>query len=82
MGFARRVAEYNITVNAVAPGTTETDIIKQLPSEQIEAVKKMIPLKRLGRPEEIAEVVTFLASQSAGFITGAVVDVNGGMFMG
>jgi 3-oxoacyl-[acyl-carrier protein] reductase len=82
MGFARRVAEYNITVNAVAPGTTETDIIKQLPADKIEKVKELIPLKRMGKPEEIAEVVIFLASEGAGFMTGAVLDVNGGMFMG
>lgn len=82
MAVARRVAEYNITVNAVAPGTTETDIIKQLSDEQIESLKQTIPLKRLGRPENIAEVVAFLASDAAEFITGAVIDVNGGMFMG
>jgi 3-oxoacyl-[acyl-carrier protein] reductase len=82
MGFARRVAEYNITVNAVAPGTTETDIIKQLPADKIEKVKELIPLKRMGKPEEIAEAVIFLASEGAGFMTGAVLDVNGGMFMG
>lgn len=82
MAVARRVAEYNITVNAVAPGTTETDIIKQLSNEQIETLKQSIPLKRIGRPENIAEVVAFLVSDAADFITGAVIDVNGGMFMG
>lgn len=82
MAIARRVAEYNITVNAVAPGTTETDIIKQLSDEQIETLRQTIPLKRLGKPENIAEVVVFLASDAADFITGSVIDVNGGMFMG
>lgn len=82
MAVARRVAEFNITVNAVAPGTTETDIIKQFSGEKLEALKQTIPLKRLGKPENIAEVVAFLASDAADFITGAVIDVNGGMFMG
>jgi len=82
MSFARRVAEYNITVNAVAPGTTETEIIKQMSEERIAKLKELIPMKRLGKPENTAEVVCFLASDAAEFITGAVIDVNGGMFMG
>ncbi len=82
MGFARRVAEYNITVNAIAPGTTESDILKQFTHEQIEMLKNQIPLKRLGSPEKIGKLVAFLASDHADFITGAVIDINGGMFMG
>jgi NAD(P)-dependent dehydrogenase (short-subunit alcohol dehydrogenase family) len=82
MGVARRVAQYNITVNAVAPGTTQTDILKQLSSEQIDELAQTIPMKRLGKPENIAGVVAFLASDAAEYITGAVIDVNGGMFMG
>lgn len=82
MGMARRVAEFNITVNAVAPGTTESEIIKQFSAEQQEALIQMIPLKRLGKTRNIADVVTFLASDRADFITGATIDVNGGMFMG
>lgn len=82
MGFARRVAEYNITVNAVAPGITESEILKQFTPEQIEALKSQIPLKRLGSPEKIGELVAFLASDHADYITGAVIDINGGMFMG
>ena len=82
MALARRVAEFNITVNAVAPGTTESEIIKQISQEKLDAIKESIPLKRLGKPENIAEVVAFLASEEAEFITGAVIDVNGGMFMG
>lgn len=82
MGFARRVAEYNITVNAIAPGTTESDILKHFTHEQIEMLKNQIPLKRLGSPEKIGELVAFLASDHADFITGAVIDINGGMFMG
>lgn len=82
MSFARKVAEYNITVNAVAPGTTETDIIKAFSEERLASLRSLVPLKRLGKPENIAEVVAFLASDAAEFITGAVIDVNGGMFMG
>ena len=82
MAFARRIAEYNITVNAVAPGTTESEIIRQISPENIEDLKQTIPMKRLGKPENIAEVVAFLASDASEFITGAVIDVNGGIFMG
>lgn len=82
MAVARRVAEFDITVNAVAPGTIETDIIKQLTDESIEMLKKTIPLKRFGKPENVAETVAFLASDKADFITGAVIDINGGIFMG
>ena len=82
MCFARQVAQHNITVNAVAPGTTKTEIIKTLPEDKIEAIKAMIPMGRLGKPENTADVVTFLASDKAEYITGAVIDVNGGIFMG
>lgn len=82
MGFARRVAEFNITVNAVAPGTTESEIIKKFSPESIETLRQTIPMKRLGKPENIADVVAFLASDASSFMTGAVIDVNGGLFMG
>lgn len=81
-GMARRIAEHNITVNAVAPGTTESDIIKQFSEEQKDKLRSMIPLGRLGAVEDIADLVLFLSSDLAGFITGAVVDINGGMYMG
>lgn len=80
--LARKVAGNGITVNAVAPGTTETDIIKGFSAEQMAAINAAIPVGRLGKPEEIAETVAFLASDAAAFITGAVIDVNGGMYMG
>lgn len=81
-GMARRVAEYNITVNTVAPGTTESDIIKQFSDEAKEKLKELIPLGRLGKTQDIANLVLFLSSELAGFITGAVIDINGGMYMG
>jgi NAD(P)-dependent dehydrogenase (short-subunit alcohol dehydrogenase family) len=80
--LARSVARDGITVNAVAPGTTETDILKGFTAEQMAAINEAIPVGRLGRPEEIAAMVAFLASDAAAFITGAVIDVNGGMYMG
>ena len=80
--LARKVARNGITVNAVAPGTTETDILKMYSDEEIAAQKNAILVGRLGKPEEIADTVAFLASDSAAFITGAVIDINGGMYMG
>ena len=82
MCFARQVAQYDVTVNAVAPGTTETDIIKKIPDDKITDLKSLIPMGRLGKPENTADVVAFLASEKSEYITGAVIDVNGGIFMG
>jgi len=81
-GLATRVAEFGITVNAIAPGTTESDIIKQFSAEAKEDLKKMIPLGRLGATADIANLALFLASDISGFITGAVIDINGGMYLG
>ena len=80
--LARKVARDRITVNAVVPGTTETDIIKGFTADEMVAINNSIPLGRLGKPEEIAETVAFLASDSAAFITGAVININGGIYMG
>jgi len=81
-GFARRLADRNINVNAIAPGPTETDILKAFTEEKKEELRQSIPLKKLGKTNDIANAVIFLASEKAKFITGAVLDVNGGMFMG
>lgn len=81
-GFANRLAGENINVNAIAPGTTATDILKAIPAEKIAELKASMPLKRFGTPHDIANAVVFLASSKASFITGAVLDVNGGMFVG
>lgn len=80
--MARKVGGHNVTVNAVAPGTTESDIIKQFSAERMAQLLSIIPLGRLGKPENTADLVAFLASDKAEWITGAVIDVNGGMFMG
>ena len=79
--LAREIGSRNITVNAVAPGFIETDMTRQLPDAQKEALLKQIPLGRLGRAEEIAQAVAFLASSQAGYITGTTLHVNGGMYM-
>ncbi len=79
--LAREVAARNITVNAVAPGYVETDINENLPEEAKAAILQLTPLSRFGQPEEIAYAVSFLASERAGFITGQVVGVDGGMAM-
>jgi 3-oxoacyl-[acyl-carrier protein] reductase len=79
--LAQEVASRNITVNAVAPGFIETDMTAKLPPEVREKMLATIPLKRYGKPEDIAAVVKFLASEEAAYITGQVIGVNGGMYM-
>ncbi len=79
--LAREVGSRNITVNTVSPGFIETDMTRALPEQQQSFLREQIPLARLGQPEEIAAVVAFLASAAAGYITGEVLHVNGGMYM-
>ena len=80
--LAQEVGSRNITVNTVAPGFVDTDMTKALPEAQREALLGRVPLGRLGTPEDIAEAVAFLAGPRAGYITGATLHVNGGMYMG
>jgi 3-oxoacyl-[acyl-carrier protein] reductase len=84
-GFTRALAKElgsrNITVNTVAPGFIDTDMTKDLPEASKESMLTQIPLARLGVPEEIAAVVSFLAGDAAGYITGETIHVNGGMYM-
>ena len=79
--LAREVGSRSITVNSVAPGFIDTDMTRELPEAQREALLTQIPLGRLGQAEEIAKVVGFLASDGAAYVTGATVPVNGGMYM-
>ncbi len=76
--LARELGNYNIRVTAVAPGITETDMVKALPKEMIEPLIKMIPLRRVGEPQDIANAFVFLASDAAKYITGAILPVDGG----
>jgi 3-oxoacyl-[acyl-carrier protein] reductase len=78
---ARELAGRNITVNAVAPGFIETDMTAALPEKVVGAMLEQIPLKTLGQSEDIAAAVSFLAGPGAGYITGQVLGVNGGMYM-
>jgi 3-oxoacyl-[acyl-carrier protein] reductase len=82
MAVAREVGSRNITCNAVAPGFIETAMTSSLSDELKQSALKVIPLGRVGTPEEVANCVAFLASEEAGYITGHVLNVNGGMLMG
>lgn len=77
--MAKELAARGIQVNAVAPGFTETAMTDSLPTEYKETIKKQIPLNRFGKPEDIANAVSFLASEQADYITGQVISVCGGM---
>ncbi|MDU8502671.1 3-oxoacyl-ACP reductase FabG [Pseudomonas syringae] len=79
--LAREVGSRAVTVNSVAPGFIDTDMTRELPEAQRESLITQIPLGRLGQAEEIAHVVAFLASEGAGYVTGATIPVNGGMYM-
>ena len=75
--LAQEIGKKNVTVNAVAPGFIRTDMTKDLNENEL---KSLIPLNRFGLPEEVAEVVCFLASEKASYITGEVISVNGGLY--
>jgi 3-oxoacyl-[acyl-carrier protein] reductase len=78
---ARELAKKNVTANCVAPGFIDTEMSRKLPEPVIEAAKQLIPMKRMGSVEEVARAVAFLASDEAGYITGQVLCVDGGMAM-
>jgi 3-oxoacyl-[acyl-carrier protein] reductase len=79
--LARELGSRNITVNCVAPGFIDTDMTRALSEEQKQALLGQIPLGRLGTPHDVAAAVAYLASPAAGYVTGAVLHVNGGMYM-
>lgn len=75
--LAQEIAARKVTVNAVAPGFIETDMTKDLPTEDL---KKMVPMGRFGKADEVANLVSFLASENASYITGEVISINGGLY--
>ena len=79
--LAREIGSRNITVNCVAPGFIDTDMTRALPEASRKALLEQIPLGRLGAPEDVAAAVAYLASPGAGYVTGTVLHVNGGMYM-
>jgi 3-oxoacyl-[acyl-carrier protein] reductase len=79
--FARHLAPHNILVNCIAPGTVNTQLMTNLPKASLDLAVSQVPLKRLADPAEIAQVVVFLASDQASYMTGATLDVNGGAIM-
>jgi 3-oxoacyl-[acyl-carrier protein] reductase len=79
--LARELGSRNITVNCVAPGFIDTDMTGKLTEAQREALLSQVPLKRLGRPDEVAAGVTYLLSDQAAYVTGITLDINGGMYM-
>lgn len=81
ISLARELGPHGIRVNAIAPGVTNTDMVKVLPKEQIEPVKQMIPLKRIGEPEDVANAVLFLASDMASYVSGEILYCDGATFM-
>jgi 3-oxoacyl-[acyl-carrier protein] reductase len=74
--LAREVAKRGVTVNAIAPGLIETDMMADV---RLEEALKLVPMRRMGQPSEVAKLVAFLASDDAGYITGQVIGINGGM---
>ncbi|MDP1646802.1 MAG: acetoacetyl-CoA reductase [Rubrivivax sp.] len=82
MALAQEVASKGVTVNTVAPGYIGTDMVRAIKPEVLEKIIATIPVKRLGRPEEIASIVAWLAGEDSGFTTGAELSCNGGLHMG
>jgi 3-oxoacyl-[acyl-carrier protein] reductase len=79
--WAKELSKKGITVNAVAPGYTLTEMVEAVPEKTIDAIKEKTPVKRLGKPEEIAAACVFLSSDEAAFVTGAVLKVDGGLVL-
>ena len=79
--LAQELAPYGVTVNAIAPAAVRTPVMDEMPADRVEAVRQRIPVGRFGEAAEVGALAAFLASDEAGYITGATLDVNGGLFM-
>jgi 2-hydroxycyclohexanecarboxyl-CoA dehydrogenase len=79
--LAREVARYNVNVNCVCPGPTNTPLMKDQPEKVIEALKRMMPFRRIAEPDEVANVIAFLCSREADFVTGQIISASGGLTM-
>jgi 3-oxoacyl-[acyl-carrier protein] reductase len=79
--LAREVASRQITVNAIAPGYIETDMTREIPEDARKLLFSSIPMQRIGRPEDVASAALYLASEGAAYVTGQVLQVNGGLYM-
>ena len=80
--WGRELGKHNITVNAVAPGPTDTSMLATVPDEMRQQMKQRIPLRRLGQPEEIAKAILFFGSEASSFVTGQTLTVDGGTYLG
>ncbi|MBK5252050.1 MAG: SDR family oxidoreductase [Peptostreptococcaceae bacterium] len=81
-GLARQLAPQKITVNAICPGTVETKLLQAFSEEALSKLRAQVPLRRIGKVEDVSAAACYFASEEAEFVTGAVLDINGGMFMG
>lgn len=79
--LAKEIAPYGVNVNAVAPGIIDTAMTQAFPKKEMKSILKSIPLGRIGLPEDVANTVVFLSSEEASYITGVILDVNGGLLM-
>ena len=77
--FSKEIAKFNVRANIIAPGYIDTDMFRKLSMKEIEEVENLIPMQRVGKPKEVANLVSFLLSEEASYITGSTIEINGGL---